>query len=614
MILQSLVSLYDHLAAAGKPVPRYGKSAAKVAGKLLLNGHGELMGFMPLMEEETRGKKTALVQKVMVVPFQYKRSSGIKANFLCDGMSYFLGLADGSKEKDASKREKARKRALECFEASKKFHLAVLEGCSGDEAMGVKSFFTKWRPEKAADNPVVQESFADVAAGNLLMDVEGTLAHEVPEISAAWEKYFSADAGAERGQCLVTGAMDVPLETLHPSIKGVRGAQSSGASLVSFNSPAFESYGHDKDQGLNAPTGKVAAFKYGAALNYLLARGEKNTCLLGDTTVVFWSEHVGSKATKMIRKCIGNSRDTAVSDTVLVNCFKAVSTGRPYKVDGYVISPSEPFYILGLAPNAARLSVRFFLKNTFGEIVSNLYEHYKRMEIERAFKEDPKPISFWLMTKSSVNPHAKNDTVISLQMGAMLRSTLLGLPYPVSLYQNMLMRIFSERDEYDEKGSLQHHKIGYVRAAFIKAFLLKNYSWEGKLTMSLNENCREPAYVLGRMFSILERIQKQANPDIKATIKERYFNSACTSPAVTFPTLLKLAHAHLKKIGISHSEALDTLMDMLEMPDAGTPFPKRLSLEEQGAFVVGYYQETQASIKKAVAAKAEKDKQHEEEK
>ena len=201
--------------------------------------------------------------------------------------------------------------------------------------------------------------------------------------------------------------------------------------------------------------------------------------------------------------------------------------------------------------------------------------------------------------KETANSHSIDSAASPLLAGALFRSIFTDSLYPAAVFQNIMLRIFADRDEVTSKGTMIK-KINYVKAAFIKAYLLRNHKqrWEEKLTMSVNENCNEIPYVLGRLFSVLESVQSKANPGIKATIKDRYFNSACATPSSIYPILIKLSNAHLGKIEgglqIYYSKKIQELLSKIAMPNHGTPLPNRLTLEEQGAFILGYYQETQA--------------------
>ena len=262
------------------------------------------------------------------------------------------------------------------------------------------------------------------------------------------------------------------------------------------------------------------------------------------------------------------------------------------------------FYVLGLAPSAARLSVRFFLTEPFGVFAERIMQHYKDLEIEKEYTNQPTYISPYRILAECVSPKVtqRNDEVKaswSLMGGAFMRSILMGAPYPEGLYAAILNRIRHDTDETNDKGGRRNVKINYIRAAYIKAHLIRKYRRQGNnpyqeaLQMSLNESYTHPAYVLGRLFAVLEKAQREAiGQNINATIKDRYFTSACASPASVFPTLLRLSHHWTTKAeygGVSDRKIQD-LLDMLE----AKPFPAHLTLDEQGVFVLGYYQKRAA--------------------
>lgn len=369
--------------------------------------------------------------------------------------------------------------------------------------------------------------------------------------------------------------------------------------LVSFNEPSFCSYGKDKKQGENSPISEHAAFAYGTALNQLLA-DQRHTQVIGDTTIVYWSEHGISACQDFMMSFLGNH--AGLDDHTLDTIVTHMRNGLPVDLEGVEISPDEPFYILGLSPNAGRISVRLFLRNTFSKLVTNLSLHQERMKFDGPSWEKQN-IPLWKTLKATANPNGKEQVASPLLAGSLFRAVLQNTKYPASAFQNILLRIFADQDKAADGGRSAVEKISHTKAAFIKAYLLKNGQehWEGKLQMALNENCNDVSYVLGRMFSLLENIQQGANPGINTTIKERYFNSACATPASVFPILLKLANTHLSKLdggkAVYFKKKMGALMDKIMMPDEGIPFPARLTSEEQGAFILGYYQETQARYK-----------------
>ncbi len=590
MILQSLVKLYEALSEKGEIVGR-GWCRAKVTHRIILDDSGNLIGLISVRVLQQRGKKEIEVPAVFTVPQQKKRASDISPNFLCDTVTYLLGIDNKGKPK----------RAASCFESSKQLHHAVLDGSDSLMAKAVLAFFDRWNPEKAKDNPIIQANWEDIlSAGNMIFHLHDKDMQEDDSIKTAWMQYQSAheiNDQTVREQCLVTGKMDQPIAVLHPNIKGVQGAQSSGASLVSFNAPAYESYENDGAKGLNAPVSEYAAFAYGTALNHLLADRD-HVQSVGDTTVVYWSEHAEPQCQNLIEAAL-NGSGGKIDDDTLKNVLHHMEAGIPADLNGIKIDPGEPFYVLGLAPNAARLSVRFFLQSTFGDVIQHLSKHQKRLQIVKPPWEKLSMIPLWRLLKQTANPHSKDKASSPLLAGAVFRSILTNSRYPEALLQNFMIRIFSDQDEYNEKGTRVADKIGFIRAAGIKACLLQNYKtrWEDEITMGINENCKEISYILGRLFSVLENIQKKANPGINTTIKDRYFNSACATPASVFPVLLKLANAHLGKLGegsqVFFNKKIGELLSHVSMPDQGTPLPNHLNLEEQGAFVLGYYQETQ---------------------
>lgn len=594
MILTALVHLYEELCKQGK-IQAEGWGIAKVSHRILLDKEGHLCGIISARKKVQRGKKETEVPCEMCVPLPVTRSSGVKANFLCDNSSYFLAVDAKGKVQ----------RTIQCFEAAKELHHQVLAHCHSPVAKAILHFFDTWGFDKAEKDSLIQENLEDIIAGsNFVFQVDGVDAIEDEEIKRSWEIFQGTsqadeDSTSLSGQCLITGEENQKIALLHPKIKGVLGAQTAGANLVSFNAPAFCSYGGDGEQGKNAPVSERAAFAYGSALNALLA-DRSHSQIIGDTTIVYWSEHGISACQDFMMSFLGNH--AGLDDHTLDTIVTHMRDGLPVDLEGVEISPDEPFYILGLAPNAARISVRLFLRNTFRELVTNLSLHQDRMKLDGPSWEKQN-IPLWKTLKATANPNGKEQAASPLMAGSLFRAVLQNAKYPESVFQNIMLRVLADRDKDAEGGKAAIQKISHSKAAFIKAYLLKNgkEQWEGKLQMALNENCNDISYVLGRMFSLLENIQQSANPTINTTIKERYFNSACATPASVFPILLKLANTHLAKLdggkAVYFKKKMGALMDKIMMPDEGIPFPARLTLEEQGAFILGYYQETQARYK-----------------
>ncbi|MEG0355572.1 MAG: type I-C CRISPR-associated protein Cas8c/Csd1, partial [Lachnospiraceae bacterium] len=414
----------------------------------------------------------------------------------------------------------------------------------------------------------------------------GAYLHECPMIKDAWD--ISGRKMEKSGimQCLVTGER-APIARLHPSIRGVKDAQSMGASIVSFNARAYESYGGDDMQGFNAPISEKAAFAYGTVLNYLLS-DRAHTLSVGDTTVVYWAEGM-NKVQQDVSALFFVPEDLEAEEgkqtitnkearKLVGSILEKIAKGKKISEEA-IVEDDTLFYVLGLAPNVARLSIRFFTQSTFGDFVKNITRHYEDLSIEKQFESEPNFISPWRMLNQTVSPNAKDKSASPLLGGAVMRAILEGSAYPVSLLQMVMIRIKAERD------------INYYKSAVIKACLIRknNRTYEEVLQMSLNPESKNTAYLLGRLFSVLEKIQKDATPEINTTIKDRYFSSACATPLITFPSLLKLSQHHIAKAeyGYVGENKMAEILDKLEVEDK--PFPAHLSLEEQGIFVLGYY-------------------------
>ena len=564
MILQALTRYYEDLLAQGK-IDAPGWAPAKISFALYLDETGELTQVVPTMEDVTKGKKTVRQPQAMALPAAVKRTVGIASNFLWDNSSYLLGIDQKGKPE----------RSRDCFAAAAQLHHAVLDGVDSPAARSILAFFDNWKPENAVEHPALAGQLNEVTAGgNLMFRAAGIYPQEDATIREAWQRYReSGGADAVRMHCLVTGTED-EITAVHPSVKGVRDAQSSGAALVSFNAPASCSYGHE--QNFNAPVGKYAAFAYTAALNHLLADKE-NVQLIGDTTVVCWAEGAEDVYQDFSMAALFGGEKEGLSDNDLRAALKRLADGLPCEDLG--IDPNRPFYILGLAPNAARLSVRFFLRDSFGALMKNINDHYERMEIVGAKYPT---LTLWGLLSATVRD-PKKQVPSPILSGATARAIFSGGRYPASLLESTMLRIRAERN------------ITWGRAAIIKAYYLKNPHEDCPkevLTVSLNEASTDTAYTLGRLFSVYEAVQQSANPGINATIKDKYFNSAAAMPASIFPVLNNLYQKHLRKLEggqrVYYDKQIMALKGVL-----GECYPTRMTLAQQGSFDLGYYHQTQ---------------------
>ena len=574
MILQALTQYYDALNARGEiDAPGWGKP--KISYALCLRENGELMQVIPLLREVEAGKKKAIRPREDIrLPAAVKRSSGIASNFLWDNSTYLLGVDNKDKEDKKNKPE----RSLQCFKAAAALHHELLDGVDSPFARAVLAFFDTWNPAEAEQHPALANEYDKIiAAANLVFYANGQYPADDPALCAAWQAHYDSDSDAPKQQCLVTGQLD-EIAAVHPSIKGVRDAQSSGAAIVSFNAPAFCSYGHE--QNYNAPIGKHAAFAYTAALNHLLA-DQNHKQYIGDTTVIYWADTAEPQYPDVFSMLLGNEVE-GWTENDLAAALKFLAHGDPCKE--LKLDPNRTFYILGLAPNAARLSVRFFLRNTFGKLMENVNAHYERLDIQRPPQSTYLPLYQILDETIRKQPSKSSKPKPSPVMaGATARAIWNGERYPAALLNGIMLRIRADS------------KVNWRRAAIIKAYYLKNEDEncpKEVLTVSLNESSTNIPYTLGRLFSVYEAVQQAANPGINATIKDKYFNSASSIPATIFPILGNLCQKHLRKLdkGLQtfYNRQIGAIKDIL-----GETYPTRLNLPQQGSFDLGYYHQTQ---------------------
>jgi len=587
-MLQDLVRYYEILATEeDSTIPKIGYGTASISFSLNVDDNGNLINLTSC--KIAAGKK--LIAKPMTVPEPVKGRTGTKVlpDFLFGNSSYVLGFDDKGKPD----------RARACFESFKEYNISILQNAQCREANAVIKFLEKWNPDKALDNPAIRDNLEEIYKGAVFIfryngkdDV-----HNVPFVQKAWMEYKNRASDSTIQQCLATGKL-APIAILHPTIKGLYKGQSMGNSLVSYNESAYESYNTSKKkrQGLNGPVSEYAAFAYGTALNALLAdMGHK--LILGDTTVVFWAETTAPIYQDMFSLFMDCSqlyakddekktvRSPAAEKTVRT-ILEKIAQGKIADVDEVykeAVDKNIRFYVLGMSPNAARISVRFFLKGSFSSFMEKIEQHYEDMSIQQQFDTDMTSVPVWKILGETLSKVSDDRAVSTYLSTSLMRAVLLGDDYPNSLYQMILLRIHAEKD------------INYYKASVIKACLLRkarksgNDMYKEVLTLSLNENTTNKVYHLGRLFAVLEKVQKAANPEIKSTIRDKYFSSASTTPASTFPTLLALAQHHISKsdYGAYYDKMIGEIMDKLEVDD--NPFPKNLSLDEQGIFYLGFY-------------------------
>lgn len=576
MILHALHRLYQRRAAspdlAERPAP-IGFEEKAIPFILELAPDGRLVQI-----EDTRtpdGKK--LIAKSELVPLGVKRANNIAANLLWDTSEYVLGVVTEQPGKTAKPERIAEQHLV--FRARID---ALPESVRADAGVAAVLAFLD---HLDLDTLTSQPHWDDLRTGNPLLSFrlrgDADLVCQRPAVCAAWT---ATDSEAEAdGTCLITGER-AAIERLHTAIKGVWGAQTSGANIVSFNLDAFNSYG--KAQGGNAPVGRTAANMYTTALNDLLARGSRQRIQVGDASTVFWGEERTDLEDDFALVFGEPAKDDPAERTERVRAlYESFLTGK-YASEH---DATTRFYVLGLAPNAARLAVRFWHVDTVAHLAHRITEHARDLQIVSDRRDPPPPPSLFRLL-SACAAQGKADNIPPNLGGEVVRAVLSGNAYPASWLSAAVRRCRAEQD------------VGALRASIIKACLNRSTrlrpNGEKELAVSLDVENPNVAYRLGRLFAVLEKIQEEASPGLNATIRDRYYGAASASPVTVFTTLMRLKNHHLGKLDkpgrvVNFERLIGEIMSAID------DFPKQLSLAEQGRFAIGYYHQRQAFFTKA---------------
>lgn len=581
MILASLARYYRRLAAEndemGNPkVPPYGFSEEKIGWILVLDKEGRLKDVIPHLSEDKKPQP-----KYMSVPkVGGSDSNSIKPKFLWGNSQYILGIT-AKETKDPS-------RTTRCYNSFRSYHLGLLKDSQDEGLLALRKFLETWQPDMFQNQPCKKE----ILDTNMVFKLSGTSGyiHQRKDALKLWIQEIENEEITD-GFCLISGEQSKIVEK-HPVIKGVNGGKAEQM-IVSFNKEAFASFG--KEQGANAPVSEQSAFAYTTALNYLLRR-ENNHCLtIGDASTVFWAEaddNATAQAAEGFFAHVFTPPDDEQESDKVFNVLEQIGKGRPLQEIAPELSPNTRFYILGLAPNAARISVRFWLDTTFGQLAENLAQHWQDLALEPcAWKTPP---SIWrLLLQTAVL--GKSENISPVLAGEMTRAVICGTPYPLSLLSQLITRIRADGD------------VNGLRVAMMKAVLQRRFRKgfiEEGVPMSLNNESPNRAYLLGRLFAVLERIQYQALGELNAGIADRYYGSASAVPFSVFPRLLSGAKHHLSRLrkdkaGMAVNLDKDLGEIIAKLPET---FPRHLSIDEQGRFAIGYYHQKQSYFAKKETA------------
>lgn len=585
-MLAALARYYDRMAERDE-VPPFGYSIEKIGWCLLIDRTGTVCEVIDLRQ----GKGSKRQPQLMAVPQPTKRTFGVASNFLWDKTPYVLGITAGEGKRTARENEDFKSR-----------HRAALVGTDDEGLAAFSAFLDKWTPDQF-EAPRFPDEMRDGNVVFRVTDDERRYLHERPAAKAAWARQ-SVSAEANEGLCLVAGERS-PIERLHPAIKGVWGAQSSGASIVSFNLDAFTSYGNT--QGANAPVGKAAAFAYTTVLNRFLAAGSPNRVQIGDASTVFWAEagdaEKAAVAEDVFAAAMGLPIDERLQAGKVRPILDGIARGRPLAEFDPALAEGVRFYVLGLSPNASRLSVRFWFEDSFGRIADNVGAHARDMRLDPPPREE-RP-SLWRLLVETASQR-KSENIPPQLAGETLRAILSDGRYPATLLATLLMRLRAD-------GEVKALRIALLKAIIARSLRLQNPSiWEDKL-VSLDPENTDPGYLLGRLFAVYEHAQTAALGTVNATVKDKFYGSASATPRHVFPLLDRGSVPHLAKVrkekrgyAISIEKQIAEIMERIR-PQSGA-FPASLPPEQQALFALGYYHQRNRNFtRKTEAAETEGD-------
>ncbi len=601
MLIHALCKYYDILAKAERVLPD-GYSNVKVHYLVSLTSDGSIDEIINCqvkeVQQSSKGKaKEIWLPKDMRMP-QRTEKPGIDANIIEHRPLYLFGL---NMENDALSPDDRTDKARKSHEAFVRANLEFIEGLDFRLIHAYRMFLQRWRPEEETQNEWLTGLGKNYGKSGFAFCLSGypeQLLHEDPQVIERWDKLYrqleSETPKEHMSQCAVEGKK-AAIARIHNKIKGVYGGLATGTVLVGYNNPSENSYGNE--QSYNSNISEDVMKKYTEALNYLLG-SRKHKMLLDDMTVVFWAMAENENCEDFIMAMLcGQTEQMNAEQTerMFMNLIKdgkkgKITEGRLQSLD--IVQPEVDFYMVGLKPNSSRLAIKFVYRKKYAEVLWNIARFQKDLQISNEIR----PVSLSRVKAELVSPKSKNDVVSPALIAKILDAIVRGGRYPESLLETVVRRIKTDKDMH----------VNEVRAGLVKACINRNYQKE-ELNVALDKENRTPAYLCGRLFAVLERLQQDAsNNSLNRTIKDAYFASASSKPAIVFPKLLKLAQNHLNKVKaqVFYNKLIGEIIE----PLAGE-FPETLLLTDQGRFIIGYYQQRQSFYEKKEIEKLENEEE-----
>lgn len=591
MLIKALCDYYDVLAAEGKVLPDgYSKQNVHYLICLTLDGKiDEIVNFQTI--ERTTAKngkiKEKFIPKEVVMPLRTEKT-GIDGNIIEHRPLYIFGLNFvGDKFSPYDNTQKAEKSHEIFVEENLKF----IEGLDSPVINAYRAFIENWQPENETENSYLLglgKAYNNSYFAFCLSGRPDLLLHEDLLIKEKWERQYAesnTDSDKIKSQCTITGEIE-PIARIHRNLKGIVGGHTKGCSLICFNNASECSYGNE--QSYNSNISETAMKKYTGAFNYLLGN-KRHKKLIDDITVVYWAtggekNEVCSDLMSFLVFGDDDLMDENQTEEMLDGLMKSaregnISSERISSIDN--IDKNVDFYMVGIKPNSSRVALKFIYHRKFGQMLENIALHQSDMQIG----EKVIPVPIWKLKKEMISPKSSNEKVDASLLAEIFKTIIYGTNYPAYLLSTIIRRVKTDR------------KINGIRAGAIKACINRKSRLSGEkeeLKLALDYENKNQAYLCGRLFATLEKLQQEAsNNSLNRTIKDSYFSSAASKPALVFPKLLSLAQNHLKKLNekslIFFNKLIQEIIDGIN-----GEFPETIMLSEQGKFMIGYYQQYQS--------------------
>lgn len=596
MLIKGLCDYYDVLQSEGKVLPE-GYSNVPVKYKVALTEEGAIKEIIP-HQTKVGDKYVATIERMP----KRTEKTGIEANIIEHRPLYLFGLnyEDGIlTEKD--KTEKAKK----SHEAFVEENLKFIEGLNSPVINAYRRFIENWLPENETDNYALKSLGKGYGLGGYVFCLSGEpdrLLHKEQAIAERYEEVLKErtrkNENTVTSQCAITGE-EAEIVRIHSKIKGVYGGLAIGNVLVSFKNPSEESYGHE--QSYNSNISEKAMVKYTEALNYILA-SDKHKLAFDDITIMFWAVKPGETEEDFFRMLLANNGAGVNAENIEGTIYDLLKRGKKGVLRNEELGNMDgnvDFYIAGLKPNSSRLSLKFIVKKKYADVLWNIAKFQQELQTSTNFR----PVYFSSIKRELVSPKSSGDNarVNPALLSGVFEAMINGTRFPEGLLSTMVRRVKTDSGK---------EKINYVRVGVIRACLNRNYEKE-ELKVGLDRENRSEAYLCGRLFAVLEKVQvDSAGGELNRTIRDAYFASAATKPVMVFPRLNRLAQNHLKKLEGKDRQKHDEYEKMIKeiVSKLGDTFPDYFNLKEQGEFIIGYYKQSQALF-----ARSKKDKESEEE-